>query len=170
MSRGYVYILTNPCMPGIVKIGKTTGDPETRAAQLYQTGVPLPFEVAHSVYAPNCHALETEVHSRLPDLRVSDSREFFRVCCSIAADILDDCLREMVDEWLSDFIADQAIVHVDLMVCQAQIHMLASETGEPPPLIADALSEITAEELLPAIRRVYDRLERFKLKRQDAGE
>ncbi len=37
-----VYVLTNPAMPGLVKIGKTNQkDIEERMKQLYTTGVPL---------------------------------------------------------------------------------------------------------------------------------
>ena len=40
-----VYVLTNPTMSGIVKIGMTNADDvQFRMNQLYSTGVPLPFE------------------------------------------------------------------------------------------------------------------------------
>ena len=40
-----VYVLTNPAMPGIVKIGMTEReDVQRRMTELYSTGVPLPFE------------------------------------------------------------------------------------------------------------------------------
>ena len=40
-----VYALTNPAMPGIVKIGMTDkNDVKERMRDLYTTGVPLPFE------------------------------------------------------------------------------------------------------------------------------
>ena len=42
--EGSVYVLTNPAMPNMVKIGKTTRDVELRLADLYSTGVPLPLE------------------------------------------------------------------------------------------------------------------------------
>ena len=42
--EGSVYVLTNPAMPNMVKIGKTTRDVELRLADLYSTGVPLPFD------------------------------------------------------------------------------------------------------------------------------
>ena len=37
---GYVYILTNPSMPGLVKVGKTTNTPNQRMSELHSTGVP----------------------------------------------------------------------------------------------------------------------------------
>ena len=42
--EGRVYFLTNPAMPNMVKIGKTTRDVELRLGELNSTGVPLPFE------------------------------------------------------------------------------------------------------------------------------
>lgn len=44
--EGWVYVLSNPCMPGIYKIGMTTTSPEVRARELSSaTGVPAPFKV-----------------------------------------------------------------------------------------------------------------------------
>lgn len=42
---GIVYLLTNPVMPGLVKIGMTTQqDIDKRMKELYTIGVPVPFE------------------------------------------------------------------------------------------------------------------------------
>lgn len=52
IEPGHIYILVNPSMEGLVKIGKTTRDPESRARELSQaTGVPTPFYVAFSTRA-----------------------------------------------------------------------------------------------------------------------
>ena len=41
---GIVYVLTNPAMEGLVKIGKTSRSAlENRMGALYSTGVPFPF-------------------------------------------------------------------------------------------------------------------------------
>ena len=42
MAEGIVYVLTNPAMPGMVKIGKTGRDVELRLNDLYTTGLPCP--------------------------------------------------------------------------------------------------------------------------------
>ena len=42
--EGSVYFLTNPVMPNMVKIGNTKRDVKLRLADLYSTGVPLPFK------------------------------------------------------------------------------------------------------------------------------
>lgn len=45
MEYGMVYLLTNPVMPDLVKIGMTTQeDIDKRMKELYTTGVPVPFE------------------------------------------------------------------------------------------------------------------------------
>ena len=48
MNEGIVYVLTNPAMPKLVKIGKTGLGVETRLNDLYITGLPLPFECAYA--------------------------------------------------------------------------------------------------------------------------
>ncbi len=45
-----VYVLTNPAMSGLVKIGKTSKDDvQARMSQLHTTGVPLPFECRFAI-------------------------------------------------------------------------------------------------------------------------
>jgi hypothetical protein len=41
-SEGIVYVLTNPAIPGMVKIGKTCRGMDARLNELYSTGVPSP--------------------------------------------------------------------------------------------------------------------------------
>ena len=44
MERGYVYIMTNPCLDGWVKIGMTTKSIESRLKELNRpTNIPLSF-------------------------------------------------------------------------------------------------------------------------------
>lgn len=161
--KGYVYILTNECMPGLVKIGRTTGDPEARAAQLHQTGVPVAFKVAYSVLCPDCVSLEAELHDHMPDVRVSSNREFFRVEVSVASGLLDDLLRSQVETWLEEFIPGQSIVKADLACDEGDIAFLAYQLGEPAPVIVSALSEIRPDEISPAIKRYYNRAARWSV-------
>ena len=77
-----VYVLTNPAMPGIVKIGKTNrDDPQVRMNELYTTGVPLPFECAIAVETDDKEAegLEKALHVAFSPSRVNPSREFFKI-------------------------------------------------------------------------------------------
>ncbi|MCK1595554.1 GIY-YIG nuclease family protein [Bradyrhizobium sp. 164] len=74
-----VYVLTNGAMPGIVKIGCTQSDLATRVRSLFQTGVPLPFEVFYACEVSDCRFVERQLHDAFGDHRVSKSREFFRI-------------------------------------------------------------------------------------------
>lgn len=79
---GIVYLLTNACMPGIVKIGKTTRkDLQQRMRELYTTGVPVPFECAYSCSVKMSHVdlLESALHNAFDPYRVNENREFFRI-------------------------------------------------------------------------------------------
>lgn len=80
MSAGFLYVLTNPSMPGLVKVGKTVRDPRIRVKELSSpTGVPTPFELAYVEAFDDCHTAERRVHAALAagGIRVSSKREFF---------------------------------------------------------------------------------------------
>lgn len=78
MVPGYVYILVNPSMPGLIKVGRTLRDSRMRARELSSTGVPTPFQVAFELFAEHHETLEAMVHLELTDFRVNAAREFFR--------------------------------------------------------------------------------------------
>jgi len=92
MDHGYIYCLTNVCMPGIVKIGMTTDDPEGRCAELSSsTGVPTPFCVAISKRVRDPRTKEKALHALLTSLgfRVNDRREFFNCSLNIVGLLFD---------------------------------------------------------------------------------
>ena len=59
---GTVYVLTNPAMPDLVKIGKTTRDISLRLSDLYTTGVPLPFECEYAAKVKYVDQTEKSFH------------------------------------------------------------------------------------------------------------
>ena len=78
-----VYILTNPSMPGLVKIGRT-GDLASRVAGLSSvSGVPQPFEVAYAAYVEDSAFVERALHAAFSMHRLP-GREFFRIPVSNA--------------------------------------------------------------------------------------
>lgn len=92
-TAGYIYLLVNPSMPGLVKVGRTGQPPSRRATALGgATGVPTPFEVVFEVLVPDQRAAEAYVHRALEErgCRVSGNREFFAVQP-------DEVIRLMVD-------------------------------------------------------------------------
>lgn len=75
-----VYVLTNPAMPGIVKIGKTTQlEVEERMKQLYSTGVPVPFNCAFACRVKDAMAVEKALHLAFGMTRINPNREFFKL-------------------------------------------------------------------------------------------
>jgi len=88
-DNGYVYILMNPSMQNLVKIGKTVREPEERAKELSSTtGVPTPFVVVYDCYFQSCSEAENFVHTFLENkgFRVSSNREFFEIPMKDAID------------------------------------------------------------------------------------
>ena len=78
-NEGIVYVLTNPAMPGMVKIGKTSRAMDARLNELYSTGVPLPFECAYAARVPDEGKVERAFHQAFGPYRVNPKREFFTI-------------------------------------------------------------------------------------------
>ncbi len=77
---GIVYLLTNPAMPGIVKIGKTTrDDPAVRMNELYSTGVPVPFECSLAMRVEDENKIEHALHVSFGPIRAAN---FFKLTLS----------------------------------------------------------------------------------------
>ena len=100
---GYIYILTNPAFPKMVKIGYAA-DVRERMRSLYSSGVPDPYhcyawyKVRHKLEDKTVHKL---IDSLDPNLRHSSNREFYDMGYERAYEILsavakisgnDDCL------------------------------------------------------------------------------
>lgn len=88
-DNGYVYVLMNPSMGNLVKIGKSTRNPQDRAKELSaSTGVATPFVVVYDYYFESCSEAEQYVHTNLENngYRVSKRREFFEIPIKDAID------------------------------------------------------------------------------------
>jgi hypothetical protein len=77
--RGWVYLMTNEAMPGLVKVGYSTKDPALRARELEHTGSPHPYEVVYDRLVINPREVEQRVHKALDEVR--EGKEWFR--CSV---------------------------------------------------------------------------------------
>lgn len=79
-TPGIVYVLTNPAMPGIVKIGRTSRESvHTRLNELYSTGVPVPFECAFAGRVQDESKVERAFHMAFGPYRLNPNREFFEI-------------------------------------------------------------------------------------------
>ena len=79
MSEGIVYVLTNPAMPRMVKIGRTGREIGARLSDLYTTGVPLPFECEYAARVKDQNEVESAFHLAFGPYRVNPRREFFNI-------------------------------------------------------------------------------------------
>ena len=87
----WVYVLSNPSMPNLFKIGYTSNTPEERAKQISSsTGVVLPYKVEYAFHCWNGEKLENEVHKRLEVYRINNQREFFQVEFEQAKSIIEE--------------------------------------------------------------------------------
>ena len=89
--EGYIYVLINPAMPGLAKVGKTRRRPEDRGLELSSaTGVPSPFIVAYQHPVADIDAAERWVHGELERTghRHSASREFFSAPLHVVVEVV----------------------------------------------------------------------------------
>jgi len=120
MEYGIVYLLTNPVMPGLVKIGMTAQeDIDKRMKELYTTGVPVPFECqfACRVKKSDCLKIEKALHTAFEPQRINANREFFRINVEQAKAILElfhhtDITEEVSDEIQNDLTDDDKAASV----------------------------------------------------------
>ena len=88
----WVYVLTNPTMPGLCKIGFTKNKPSERVKQINSgTGVAMDFVVEWAFPCFNAHDVEKQVHKYLEDsgFRVNKNKEFFNVSVNEARAVVE---------------------------------------------------------------------------------
>lgn len=79
MIAGFVYVMINPAMRAIVKIGLSQRTPQVRAKDLKTTGVPDDFIVVYDELVTDCDFVEKRLHQRFDDYRYQPNREFFQI-------------------------------------------------------------------------------------------
>lgn len=75
----FVYILTNPTIPDLVKIGRTKNLEERLKSLSSHSGVPVPFQCFYCCEVTDGSEVEKRLHFGLGDHRVNPKREFFRI-------------------------------------------------------------------------------------------
>lgn len=104
-NYGIVYVLTNPVMPGLVKIGMTTrNNVDERMRELYGTGVPVPFECQYAckVKTSDCAKIEKALHTAFAPNRINTNREFFQIKPEQAMAILELFHREDITQEITE--------------------------------------------------------------------
>ncbi len=91
MAKGFIYIMTNPALKDMVKIGYAN-DVEMRRKQLSTTALPYEYEI-YATYETSGNLEDKKLHRMIdnlnPDLRVSSNREFFVMSPQEAYDLLE---------------------------------------------------------------------------------
>lgn len=80
---GYVYVVSNPAMQGIVKIGTTRRlDPQDRIDELSNASTPFKMNIHAIMFAEDAFALESKLHNHFDQLRtnVSNRRKEWFTC------------------------------------------------------------------------------------------
>jgi len=132
-----VYVLTNPAMPGMVKIGRTShDDAKTRIDQLYTTGVPVPFNLEFVCKVPNSEEVEKALHQAFAPHRVNPKREFFTIEASQAIVILkllhvQDATAE-IENQLTDINITQSEVNAGTQLKKKRPPLNFTEMQIPP--------------------------------------
>ena len=107
---GIIYVLTNPSMPGLIKIGRTDRElPIERMSELFSTGVPEPFECVGAYEVQDSREVERIVHTTLNQYRVSPRREFFRVPPQDAIIVIESQNPRDVTSYLSELLDARSV-------------------------------------------------------------
>lgn len=109
INYGIVYVLTNPAMPGLVKIGMTNKESvDARLKELFNTSVPVPFECEYACKVTETVKVEKALHIAFHPYRIHTQREFFEINPEQAIAILQlldkskDITNEIVEEINND--------------------------------------------------------------------
>lgn len=96
-NAGWLYVISSPSLPGMVKIGCTKRlNPTIRVRELSSSSLPYAFRTHGFVFSDNCFELETQMHHYFDDKRVAPDREFFYITPQEAIDVLKNKFNQEV--------------------------------------------------------------------------
>lgn len=105
-KAGWLYVISSPSLPGLVKIGCTRRlNPTLRVRELSSSSLPEPYHAHCFVFSDDCFELENNVHKYFDKERVNPDREFFRIEPKEAIDVLKEIFNvdvHFVDEDCED--------------------------------------------------------------------
>ena len=96
-NAGWLYVISSPSLPNMVKIGCTRRlVPTIRVKELSSSSLPYPFRTHGFVFSDNCFELETQMHHYFDDKRVAPDREFFYITPQEAISVLKNKFNQEV--------------------------------------------------------------------------
>ena len=90
VAKVFIYVLSNPFMKGLLKIGYTERTPAERLVELQSTGVPSDFVLECAFFSKKPTEDERIIHERLEKYRVNKKREFFEVDLDTACSVINE--------------------------------------------------------------------------------
>jgi len=146
MSSGYVYILSNESMPGLLKIGRSKYGGASRKPSLQTTGVPAAFKLEFEIFTQDMVELEKLAHEKLQDSRYSENREFFKVD-------IEPAITALLDMYLEDICYQTCCVEEYDAVIGCQY--IAHKTGIHPFIIAGKIKNIDPDYMKSKIDEAF---------------
>jgi hypothetical protein len=137
-----------------VKIGDLSHDANTRIAQFYTTGVPVPITLEFAARVPNSDEVEKALHIAFAPHRVNPKREFFRIEPEQAIAILrllhtEDVTTEILQQ--STTLDQQSIAAAENLKSKRP-NLNFDEMGIPVGAILQSAQDDTAVEVVSAKR------------------
>lgn len=91
---GYVYILKNSRLHGLVKIGYTTTSVQERVDTINNaTGVAEKFEIFSFYKVNDAQKMEATIHKKLAKYRTRNHKEFFEIKAEVAKDYVEKIIK-----------------------------------------------------------------------------
>ena len=97
LGHGFIYILSNPSMPEVYKVGLTTGSVKQRIQELNTTGVPRPFKAEKLFEIPEStlRTIEQLAHKKLKKKDLHHGKEFFEGSLQDCVNAVEDAIYEI---------------------------------------------------------------------------
>jgi hypothetical protein len=136
VSVGYIYILSNATMPGLLKIGYTTKDNIKERVQEISsaTGVPEPFTIEYYCLTHKVEEIEGKVHQHFMQMRHS-GKEFFAVDIQEAVMFIDKVIQNVEpDRFCRTSLRDENQCQMRWLRCRTCKHEwpIPEESIDPP--------------------------------------
>jgi len=148
VHKGYIYVLSNPSMPNLVKIGRSIHGGRQRAKEIYQTGVPTPFVLEFEMLTEDPKDMELNIHEALSRYRENNNREFFRLS-------VDEAIAGIITEISENYIMSKAELIVDEVdVAEMEFKLSQQGVNIDREIIASSFYYIDPEAVLQAISKL----------------
>ena len=107
-NHGFIYILSNPSMPNVFKVGMTTNSVGQRIRELGTTGVPRQFKAEKIFEIPvsSLRSVERLAHKTLKSKDLHHGKEFFRGPLHVCVAAVQDAIYEVTADDSIDLLGE----------------------------------------------------------------